>query len=125
MPRPAIRRALRGKRQRVRPVRLGHPRANRQIDDPDVVRQAILHGPLERRDDIADDAHPVLVENLEADEMRGGRDASLSTVRVVTVAGDDSGDVRSVAVVVVRLDAAVDEVHERAHALTTNDARRR
>ena len=45
---------------------------------------------------------PFGVEHLQRDEIRVGRDAGLLAVRVVAVAGDDAGDVRAVAVVVVR-----------------------
>ena len=73
--------------------------------------------PLERRDDVADDAAAVLVEHLQADEVRRRRDPGVRAVRVVAVAGDDARDVRAVAVVVVRLEAVVDEVDEGRHAL--------
>ena len=45
---------------------------------------------------------PLRVEHLQRDQTRVGRDAGLLAVRVVAVAGDDAGDVRAVAVVVVR-----------------------
>ena len=60
---------------------------------------------------------PFCVEHLERDDVRVGRDAALLAVRVVAVAGDDAGDVRAVAVVVVRERTAVDEVDELVDAL--------
>ena len=57
--------------------------------------------PVERRDDVADVAAAVGVEDLQADQVRAGRDARARAARVVAVAGDDPGDVRAVAVVVV------------------------
>ena len=47
-----------------------------------------------------------------------GRDGVARAVGVEAVAGDDAGDVRAVAPVVVRLRVAVDEVDEVRHALT-------
>jgi hypothetical protein len=43
-------------------------------------------------------------------------------LRVVAVAGDDAGDVGPVAVVVVGLQAIVDEVDEAGHALAADHA---
>ena len=77
----------------------------------------VLHRPLQRRDHVADAALAVLVEHLEADEVGGRRDAGAGTVRVEAIAGDDAGDVRAVAVVVVRGGPVVDEVDEGRHAL--------
>ena len=68
---------------------------------------------------------PVRVEHLQADDVRAGRDAGAAPLRVVAVAGDDAGDVRAVAVVVVRRGAAVDEVDERGDALAVLDANQR
>ena len=45
---------------------------------------------------------PVGVEHLQHDQVRAGRDARSRAARVEAVAGDDAGDVRAVAVVVVR-----------------------
>ena len=115
-------RALGGERQRVGLVRLGDACAHRDVDDADVVRHAVRDGPLEGGDDVADDAAAVLVEHLQADEVRRRRDARVRAIRVVAVAGDDAGDVRAVAVVVVGLEAIVDEVDEAGHALATDHA---
>ena len=104
---------------------LGDARAHRQVDDADVVRHAVGDGPVEGRDDVADDAAAVLVEHLQADQVRRRRDARVRAVRVVAVAGDDAGDVRPVAVVVVGLRQTVDEVDEAGHALAADDANSR
>ena len=98
-------RALGGEGQRIGVVGLGDARAHRQVDDADVVRALVRDRPLERRDDVADDAAAVRVEHLQADEVRRRRDAGVRAARVVAVAGDDAGDVRAVAVVVVGLRA--------------------
>ena len=68
-----------------------------------------------------------IVEHLQADQVRRRGDAGARAERVVAVAGDDPGDVRAVAVVVVRRGAAVDEVDERRDALAVlhPDSRRR
>ena len=60
---------------------------------------------------------PLRVEHLQRDQAGIGRGAGLLAVRVVAVAGDDAGDVRAVAVVVVRRGPAVDEVDEHRDAL--------
>ena len=54
--------------------------------------------------------------------MSGRRDSGPGTPRVVSIAGDDAGHVRAVAVIVVRRGAAVDEVDELRHALPADHA---
>ncbi len=73
--------------------------------------------PPERGDDVADDAATVLVEHLQADEVRRRRDPGVRAAGIIAVAGDGARDVRAVAVVVVRLQAIVHEVDEGRHAL--------
>ena len=103
---------LGGQGERVGVVGLEHARAERHVDDADVVGGAIGHRPVERLDDVADAAPALAVERLERDQ--GGRrgDTGPGAVGVVTVAGDDAGDVRAVAPVVVAGVVAVDEVDE-------------
>ena len=113
-------RALGREGQRIGFIRLGDACAHRQVDDADVVRHAVGDGPLEGGDDVADDAAAVLIEHLQADQVRRRRDARVRAVRVVAVAGDDAGDVRPVAVVVVGLQAIVDEVDKARHALAVD-----
>ena len=84
------------------------------------MRDLVGDRPLEGRDDVADDAAAVLIEDLQADEVRRRRDARVRADRVPAVAGDDAGDVRAVAVVVVRLRLVVDEVDEARHALAVD-----
>jgi hypothetical protein len=54
-------------RQRIDVVRLGDRRANRQVDDADVVPVlVVIRGhPVERRDDVGDRTVAVAIENLE------------------------------------------------------------
>ena len=118
----AVDRALGGERQRIGLVGFGDGRAHRQVDDADVVRGLVGDRPLECGDDVADDAAAMLIENLQADEVRRRRDARVRAVRVVAVAGDDAGDVRAVAVVVVGLRLVVDEVDKPRHALIVDRA---
>ncbi len=106
-----------GKRQGIGEKGLRDGRADRQIDDPDVVGRAIRYRPFERRNDAADRPLALIVEHLEADHLRRGGDAGAEAARVVPVARDDSGDVRAVAVVVVGRVTAVDEVDECRYAL--------
>ncbi len=113
--------ALGGESQGIGFVGLGDARAHRQVDDANVVRHAVCDGPFERGDDVADDAAAMLIEHLQADQVRRGRDARVRAVGVVAVAGDDSRDVRAVAVVVVGLQLVVDEVDEGRHALPGDD----
>ena len=103
---------LGGQGERVGVVGLEHARAERHVDDADVVSGAIGHRPVERLDDVADAALALAVERLERDQ--GGRrgDTGPGPVGVVAVAGDDAGDVRAVAPVVVARVVAVDEVDE-------------
>ena len=109
--------ALGRERQRVGPVRLAHRRADRHVHDADVVLSVMREHPVERRDDVADRALAVGVENLEGDDARVGRDAGLLAVGIVSVAGDDARHVRAVAVVVVRSRLAVHEIDELGDAL--------
>ena len=60
---------------------------------------------------------PLASSTFSDDERAPGAMPGLLAVRVVAVAGDDAGDVRAVAVVVVGLRAAVDEVDELRDAL--------
>ena len=55
--------------------------------------------------------------------LRARRDRVARAVRVEAVAGDDAGDVRAVAPVVVGLRVAVDEIHELRDALALADWR--
>ena len=80
-------------------------------------RARFCDGVVERRDDVADVAVAVAVEHLEDDQARARRDAAARAIRIVAVAGDDPGDVRAVAVVVVRERLEVDEVHEMDDAI--------
>ncbi len=78
----------------------------------------VRDGPVERRDDVADAALALGVQRLERDDVRLRRDGLASTVRLVTVAGDDAGDMRAVTPVVVLGRAAVDEIDKRGDALS-------
>ncbi len=118
-------RALGREGQRIGFIGFGDACAHRQVDDADVVRHAVGDGPLEGGDDVADDAAAVLIEDFQADQVRRRRDARVRAIRVVAVAGDDAGDVRPVAVVVVGLEAIVDEVDEAGHALAADDTNSR
>ena len=114
---PGVHGALGRERQRIGLVRLGHRSANRQVDHAEVEGRLVDDGPVERRDHVADDAAPVLIENLQAHDVRIGRDASTSTQGVEAVAGDDPRDVRAVTAVVVRRRPPVDEINKRGNAL--------
>ena len=115
-------RALGGQRQRIGQVRLGHLRANREVDDADVVRDAVRNRPLEGSNDVADDAAAILIEHLQADDVGRRSDAGAGAVRVIAVAGDDARHVRAMPVVVVRRRQSVDEVDERRRPLAVHHA---
>ena len=97
-----VHRALGGLGQRVGVVRFGDPRADRQIDDADVVGLPVRDRPFERGNHVADDAAAGPVEHLQPDQVRIGRDAGARPGRVEPVAGEDTRHMRAVAVVVVR-----------------------
>ena len=109
---PCIDCPSRRQRERVGLVGLVHPGRHRQVDDPDVVRRALLDRVVDCGDGAADESVAVLVERLEHDEVGAGRDPPARPVRIEPAAGDDAGDVRAVPVAVVRLRLVVDEVHE-------------
>ena len=92
--------------------------AEREVDDADVERVLVGDRVVDRRDDGADRAVALRVERLQRDDVRARRDRVAGAVGVEAVAGDDAGDVRAVAPVVVRLRVAVDEIHEVRDALT-------
>ncbi len=108
---------LRGQRQRVGPVRLVDAGADRHVHDLDVVGPGVDDHPVQRRDDVADAAAAGGIQHLERNQRRARRDARLVAVRVVAVAEDDAGDVRTVTIVVVWQRPSVDEVHELGDAL--------
>ena len=85
---------------------------------------SIAHRVLERGNDVADHAPTLFVEDLQADEMRGGCDPSSCSAAVVTVAGDHTGDMGTVTVVVVSASAAIHEVDEVDDALIAAGAGR-
>ena len=87
---PGFDRALRGDRQRIRVVGLVHAGRHREIDDADVELGAVLHGVVERRDDVADVAEAIGVEHLEHDEAGTGSDPAPGAIRVVSAAGNDA-----------------------------------
>ena len=66
---------------------------------------------------------PCAVENLEHDEVCIRRHAGVLRVRVVAVARDDAGDVRTVSIIVVRRRDAVDEIDEGRDALVAEGVR--
>src|SRR2546422_746441 len=67
-------------------------------------------------------AAPRVVQHLRYDEVRAGSDPGAGALRIGTVAGDDAGHVRPVAVIVVRRRAPVDKVDERIDPLRAGDA---
>ncbi len=109
--------ALGGERQRVGPIGLADGRAHREVDDADVVLLVMREHPVERRDRVADRAAALGVENLERDQCGIGRYPCMTTERIMAVSRDDAGDVRPMALVVVRGGGAVDEIDERGDAL--------
>ena len=116
--------ALGGERQRVGPGRLVNRRADRHVDDADVVRRVIREHPIERRDDVADGPVAGVVEDAQRDDAGVWRGAGLEAARIEAVAGDDAGDVRAVAVSIVRRHAAVHKVDERLNPLVAEGIER-
>jgi hypothetical protein len=90
-----------GERQGILQVRLVDAGGDREIDDADVVGGAVRDRVVDRRDHVARVAVAADVERFQHDEVRAGRDAGAQAVGVAAAAGDDAGDVRAVAVVVV------------------------
>src|SRR5688572_17733935 len=93
-------RATSGQRQRIVPVRLEDTRGDREVDDPNVVGVPDRDRVVDRRDDIADVALTIAVEDLEAEELRAWGDADAASAGIVSAARDDAGHVRAVAVVI-------------------------
>ena len=114
--------ALGRERQRVGLEGLGDRRADRQVHDAHVVGRPVRDHPVERGDDVADDAAAAVVEHLQAHDMSRRRHPGANAERLGAVAADDAGHVRPMAVVVVRRRPPVDEVDERGDALPVLDA---
>ena len=76
--------------------------AERQVDDVSVQPRLVRNRELERVDDIAGLALALVVEDLDPDEANLRGDALELVVRQNAAAPNQSGDVRSMAVVVVR-----------------------
>ena len=74
----------------------------RQIDDVDVQRLFVRGNELDRRDDVARPTDAVLVEHFQCNEPGTRRNPPVWLLRRAAVAGDQAGDVRSVAVPVRR-----------------------
>jgi hypothetical protein len=72
----------------------------------------VLDRVIDRGDRVADIAFALLVERLQHDQVRTGSNSAARAVRIMPVACDDPGDVRSVSVAVVWLRAKIDEVGE-------------
>src|SRR5687768_7451226 len=80
--------------------------AERHVQDPDSVSRAVLDGPLDAVEDGSDGSGAVLVEDFDIDDVRGPANSVEGAVVAgagaeLSVAGDDSGDVGAMAVLVV------------------------
>ena len=67
-------------------------------------RVLVRDGIAQRRDDVADASLSSAIQDLEHDQTRPRRDARSAPAGIESIAGDDAGDVCSMAVVVVGLD---------------------
>ena len=95
--------------QRVGGRRLVDRVAERQVDDVDRLRDAVVDGPLDRADHVAGGALAVLVQHAQADQLDVLGDAR----HLRRAAADGAGDVRAVAIRVhARPAGAAGEVHE-------------
>ena len=87
-----------------------------------MIARAVGHGEVERADDVAHVAAALGVEHAQHQQIGAGRDARVAAIGVPAIACDDAGDVRAVAVPVVRARGAVHEVDEVHHALAHRPA---
>src|SRR5258705_11388789 len=69
--------------------------AERQVDDVNAERLAVHGRELDRRDDVTRQTDAVVVEDAQADQVRGGRDAAEPPVGERAAAGHEAGDVRA------------------------------
>ncbi len=104
--------ALRRERQRIGRVRLVHAGGDGKIDHAEVECVLVRDRVIDRGDDVADVALAGGVEHFLDEQRRARSDAAAAAPRVVAAARDDAGDVRAVAVVVVRGGLEADEVDE-------------
>ena len=88
--------------------------ADREVDDADAVFAAMLDDPFDRRDDVAGLADAAVVQHLERDDARAGRNTGVLPLRRAAVAGHHAGDVRAVPVAVVN--ALAGEIEPRRNA---------
>ena len=108
---PRPRRPLDRLAQRIVPERLQHRRAERQVDDPDVVLLLVVDRPVDRLDHVAHRPGPIVAERPQVDEIRAVGDAARARC-ARRLARDDRRDVRPVAVAVHAV--AAGEVHRLA-----------
>src|SRR6516164_10610783 len=96
-----------GLAERIERVAFIHPAGQRQIDDSNVVAAPQGNCLLDSRNYVAVGAGSVLIQHAQIDDGSFGRDALivarvvLETVRNVSVSGDDSSHVYSVAEVII------------------------
>ena len=102
--------------ERVDAVVLGRVRAERQVDDLDVVGVLEGHRPLQCGHDVRDVRGAVLAGDLQRDQVDVGGHAAHGPARRCTAAGDQAGEEGAVAVVIdaVTLTAPVLAVHDLA-----------
>src|SRR5581483_439319 len=94
--------AARGQTDRVVLITVFSRSAKAQIDDADVVGCLVGNAPVNRRDDGAGVAVPVLVQCPQPDQPHAWRDAGVIAVREAGAPGDERGDVRAVPMLVER-----------------------
>src|SRR5262249_56406845 len=111
--------ALRGGRGGIAGVRLVNARRDREVEDAEVERVLVRDRVVDGGDHVADVALAAAVEHLLDQERRAGRDAAPAAARIVAAAGQNPGDVRAVAVVVVRGRLERDEIDEPRDAVRT------
>ena len=98
--------------------RLVHARRDRQVDDADVERGAVLEDVIEGDDHVADPAVALIVQHFEDRQPCAWRHACPGSTGIESVAGDDAGHVRAMPVVVVRTRAVAEDVDEACDSLT-------
>src|SRR5687768_4217177 len=72
----------------------------------------MLDGVVDRGNHVADVAFAALVQYAQDHQAGAGRDASQRAIRIVSVAGDDPGDVCAVAVAVMCYRQVIHKIHE-------------
>ena len=108
---PGADRTLHSLAQRIQPPRLHYGRAQREVDDADVVLEPIRNHPVDAGDHVAGPPLALRVQHSDIDKHRARRDADTVGLGRIPVGGNDARDVRAVAELVLPVCLLLGEIN--------------